>query len=361
MMRKQSAAETAKRLLYAASRRLHTANPTELLGGVLDASLPLPVGDEAYRGQRLLEPNFSETAARNLSFVMSTGGPRATPADRTESATRAIRWLVKDQFGPQALYWLDGRLEPVRGRDYRVNRWGAWFGSGFDRNGMMESLVAYEWGPTLTDSLSPQLFRLAKTALESQVGLRPIFSAIRCGRSSGSQQLTFAIDYPLSLSNLKPLMERLDLGHRHGSLMSATAFLLGARFTLPPGTATLTLIPTRSGPELRLDINLDALPDPPEQLMPLMRLQMAERPRSLRALDQWVMALTPDGFSGPGNVTVLSIRVRPEMPARVALYLRPVALDRVDQNESEPDERLVTTDRAPNGRQTEPAPPVTLP
>ena len=67
-------------------------------------------------------------------------------------------------------------------------------------------------------------------------------------------------------------------------------------------------------------------PDPPAQLMALTRLQMTERPRSLQALDRWMIALTPDGYPGPGTVSVLSVWVRPDMPARVALYLNPAAL-----------------------------------
>ena len=69
-------------------------------------------------------------------------------------------------------------------------------------------------------------------------------------------------------------MDQLGLGSRHAGLMSALAFVLGARFTLPPDTCLVTLRPTRSGIEMRLDVNLDALPDPPAQLMALMRLQM---------------------------------------------------------------------------------------
>ena len=35
-------------------------------------------------------------------------------------------------------------------------------------------------------------------------------------------------------------------------------------------------------------------------------------------------AMTPQGYFGPGSVTVLSIRVRRDMPARLALFLRPI-------------------------------------
>ena len=184
----------------------------------------------------------------------------------------------------------------------------------------------YEWGPLLMDSLPAPLYRMARVALEMVPGLRPALSSIRCGRASGSQQITFEIERPLPLASLQPLMERLGLATQHASLMSSVAFILGARFTLPPDTAMLTLRPVRQGVELRLDVNLDALPDPPAQLMALTRLQMTERPRSLQALDRWMIALTPDGYPGPGNVSVLSVWVRPDLPARVALYLNPAAL-----------------------------------
>ena len=326
-MRYKTGAESAKQLLHVASQRLHTVNPTPVIGRVLEESMPLPPGDAAYTtGQPPLEPNFSEANPRNLAFMMNTVSPYSSAKDRLESADQAMRWMVNNQFGPDALYWLDGRLEPVRGRNGQSIRWGARYGAGFDRHGVMESLITVEWGPELMDALPPELYRLARLAMEHVPGLRPAFSTIRCGRRSGSQQVTFAIEYPLALSGLKPLMELLGLGHQHAGLMGTTAFLLGARFTLPPHTAMLTLLPTKVGPELRLDVNLDALPDPPQQLAPLLRLQMGERPTSIRQLEQWLTALTPDNHTGPGTVTVLSIRVRPDMAARVALYLRPAAL-----------------------------------
>ena len=85
----ESAAARAKRLLRVASQRLHTANPTEELSDILEASFPLPPGDKAYHG-RLLEPNFSEVASNNLSFIMNTGGPGATPADQLETSARRL-------------------------------------------------------------------------------------------------------------------------------------------------------------------------------------------------------------------------------------------------------------------------------
>jgi hypothetical protein len=325
-----SAAQRAKWLLGQAARRLNTTSPASVpdVSAVLDSSLYLPVGDPGYRSEQpLLQPRFNETMADNLSFVVDAGGPGASPADRVESVTQAMSRIVGNNFGPQALHWFHKHSEPAVQDSPRSSHWGAWLGTGLDHNGVMEAQATYEWGPSLVDALPATLYRLARTALDSLPGLRPAFSAIRCGRTSGSQQVTLEIDQALQLSQLEPLMKNLGLGHQHASLMSAAALVLGARFTLPPNTAMLTLQPLREGVELRLDVFLDALPDPPAQLHSLLRLQMAERPRSMRALDRWLSALTPDGYPGPGNVSMLSVWVRPDTSARVALYLRPTVLE----------------------------------
>jgi hypothetical protein len=324
-MRPITAAAKARELLYHAARNLGSANPLDDVGGVLDQSLAFPLG-EGSTSSDPLSPSFSETAPENLSFTIGADGRNFTPSDRIMSATQAMSEIVGNRFGSQALRWLDDKVDGMKSGGYqRGASYGAQFGSSFDRNGITETFVQYEWGPMLMDSLPAPLFRIARVALETLPGLRPSLSTVRCGRSSGSQQITFEIERAMPLANLQPLMDRLGLGHRHGGLMSAVAFILGARFTLPPDTAALTLRPARAGVELRLDVNLDALPDPPAQLMALMRLQMTERPKSIQGLDRWLMALTPDGYPGPGTVSVLSVWVRPDLPARVALYLRPAA------------------------------------
>lgn len=325
--RPQPVSVAAKQMLSLAAARLNTANPVHAIGEVIDASLGFPPGHQAARRKRLLEPTYNETTPNTLALVMDPGEAGANGRDRVEGAVQTMRRLVATNFGREALRWADGRLAPVVDGGPRTLSWGASLGTGFDRGGLTESYVACEWGPGLMDALPNPLYQLARVAVEALPGLRPSLSTIRCGRSSGSQQITFEVDAALPLANLQPLMEALGLGHQHGSLMSACAFMLGARFTLPPNTAAITLRPTRTGVELRLDVDLEALPDVPPQLASLLRLQLAERPSSLRTLDRWLMALTPDGYPGPGNMTVLSVWVRPDTPARVALYLRPAALD----------------------------------
>jgi hypothetical protein len=326
-----TAAASAKSLLHAAARRLNTADPVGEVGYLIDESLPLPPGDGRYRRSRSFEPTFSESTPGNLGFNVAPGGPTANAAERVAESTDAARRAVLRNFGPQAERWLSARAHAAGEGEYRSANWGAFVGTGFDRNGMTESSVAYEWGPWLGESLPAPLFRIAQVAMDAAPALRPAFSTIRCGRTTGSQQLTFEVESALPLVDLKPLMDRLGLGEKHGGLMSAAALVLGSRFTLPPSAAMVTLRPTRGGIELRLDVILDALPDPPLALLPLLQLQMAERPRSLRALDRWMAAMTPEGYDGPGQVSLLSIAVRPNMAARVAIYLRPAVLDQPQQ------------------------------
>jgi hypothetical protein len=327
-MRTMSAALAAKRLLHDAALQLGTANPARFrpISDVLDLSMPYPVGDRAYRNSRPLETNFNEMSADSLAFVMDPGGPRTSADDRVEIATRAMGDIVAEHFGRGASHWLDSRTEGIA-NSHGFHSFGASFGSALDREGMRESYVSYEWGPGVMDALPPLLARVSRVAMDLLPGLRPALSTVRCGRSAGTQQVSFTIDRALALEDLQPLMDELGLGKQHAGLMSTAAFLMGARFTLPPDTATITLRPTRHGIEMRLDVDLDSLPDPPERLLPLLQMQLTERPASTRAFNRWLVALTSDGYPGPGNVTVLSILVRPEMPARVAIYLRPYVLD----------------------------------
>ena len=306
MIRDPSAAQTAKRLLQAASLQLGTASPSRVheISRVLDDSFPYPVGDPAYHNSRMLEANFNETAADSLAFIMDPGAPRSSPSDRVEMASHAMADIVSHHLGREARDWFERRADPrVNGR--RHYEWGAALGTSLDRDGLRESQITYEWGPDLMDALPSPLYRISRTALAMLPGLRPALSTIRCGRSAGTQQVTFDLDRATSLSGLQPMMEALGLSAQHASLMTAAAFLMGARFTLPPETAAITLRPIRSGVEMRLDINLDALPDPPERLLPLLKLQMTERPSSSRALERWLIALTPEGLPGPGTVSVL--------------------------------------------------------
>jgi hypothetical protein len=327
----------AKQFLKRAAMNLGIPDPMPDVSRVLDNSLSFPLG-ERYHASEPLSASFSEITPENLGFVVEPDGPRVTPSDKIRSSTQALREIVDKRFGDQALHWLDGRLEGVTSNGYqRGASYGASFGSNFDRNGISETFVQYEWGPMLMDSLPAPLYRIARTAIETLPGLRPSLSTVRCGRSSGSQQVTFEMERALPLDNLQTMMDRMGLGHRHAGVMSAIGFVLGARFVLPPDTTTITLRPTRAGVEMRIDVNLDALPDPPAQLMALMRLQMTERPKSVQGLDRWLTALTPDGYPGPGTVSVLSVWCRPDLPARLALYLHPAALDgNAQRNEQVP-------------------------
>lgn len=336
MHRWTSAAETAKQLLDRASQQLGAVSPARVreLSRALDDSLPYPVGDPAYGQSRMLETNFNETASDSLGFIMNPGEPRTSPRERIEIATQMMAEIVSRNLGRDAEHWFRGRAEPQEGR--RADGWGASLGTSLDRDGVRESYVTYEWGPDMMDSLPATLYRIARTAVNTLPGLRPVFSTIRCGRGSGSQQVTFELERVTPLSSLQPLMEAMGLGEQHASLMTTAAFLMGARFTLPPETAAITLRPSRAGIEMRLDINLDALPDPPERLLPLLRMQMTERPAGERALNRWLVALTSDGFPGPGTVSTLSLYVRPNMSPRVALFLRPFALASDGAGQTEP-------------------------
>src|SRR5215207_1242416 len=139
---------------------------------------------------------------------LNTASP-ASERDLGRIMQAALSDAVGNHFGGEALNWFHGRSGPLGRDSRRAVSWGAWFGTGLDRNGVTEATAMYELGPGLMDSLPSPLFRVARVAMESLPGLRPAFSTIRCGRSSGSQQLTFEVEHALPLSDLQPLMQNL--------------------------------------------------------------------------------------------------------------------------------------------------------
>lgn len=330
-MRHQRAAEAASNLLSQASRHLLTSNPLAMpeLRRAIDESLDWSL-DQPHRPDAF-GPTFAESRANALGFEVEPGGRYTTTADKTELATGAMRDIINAGMGRSAAHWFDARTEPFRVQHPgRGSNYGARFATAVDAGGLVEAQATYGWAQDLTGDFPHTVVEMARLAEQALPGLVPFFTTIRCGRSAGGQQITFDLSQETSFTALKPLMDAFGLGHRHAGLMTLGAYVLGARFTLPARTSTLTLLRAGDKVELRLDVNLDALPDAPEALLPLLRLPMTERPASLAAFDRWLTALTPQGFWGPGSVTVLSLRVREDMPARLAVFLRPISFEASD-------------------------------
>lgn len=337
------AALRARRLLAGASRSLQTIDPVDQLGGFLDEALAHPPGHPAYRSGHAFEPAFTEQArgALSVSIGLDEDGPAGSGG--VQAVTDQARRLVGANLGRGALSWLDQRLETANGPGRWPGHGRASLLGGFDRDGFREAQVTMLWGPWLTEALPSEAFRLAELVMDALPGLQPALTTIRAARSSGSQSLTFRMDGPLPLASLRPLLDRLGLAHQHASLTTAVAFVLGARYTLPPGSALVTIRPTPRGIELRLDVDLEAVPDLPPNVGELLGLTLADRPQSLHALERWVMALTPDGDDAPGALSVLSVTVRQDMGARLALHVRPSVLTDTVGPPSRPEGAVLAT------------------
>jgi hypothetical protein len=326
------AADVAKRRLTIASRRLGTANPAEIIGGLLDRSFDLPVGDPRYGRNELtpghmpLEHSFSEMAGNALRLDLEPLGPLATPHARQQEAGREMRRVVQSNFGNAALKWFDERSEPWRGSqlDGRA-RFGAWYGLGVDPAGVQESKVYYELRPGDLDSLPANLLHATRVAMSVLPGLVPIFTSLACGRRRGAQRLYFYHRGDLRLLDLEPLLHRLGIGGQLPGLLAAAGVVLGGRFVLPEGSTILGLRDTEKGIEMKLDVMIGGMPDPPPQMYSLFNMALNERPQSQKQLRNWVSAMTPDDEweRGPGNISVVSFRVQPQSSTRCSLYIRP--------------------------------------
>src|SRR5260370_7712510 len=86
------AAELAKRRLTIASRRLGTKNPVEAIGGMIDRSFDLPLGDPRYAKNELtpgsfpLEHSFSEMMGNAPRLALEPLGPQPPPTAPPQEA-----------------------------------------------------------------------------------------------------------------------------------------------------------------------------------------------------------------------------------------------------------------------------------
>lgn len=333
-MSRVRAADVVKRRLSLASRRLGTKDPTGTLAPLLDRTFSLPMGDPRYGenwlspGNMPLEHSFSEVTPHALRLAMEPLGPDASPSARRQEASREMRRLINQQYGAHALHWFDERSERWRGGAVDGGaRFGAWFGASYDNAGLQEAKVYYELRPEDLEALSPNLQHAAKISMSLLPGLVPVFTSIGCSRRRGAQRVYFFHRGALRLLDLQPLMNRLGMGHQHASLLASLGLILGGRFTLPDGSVILSLRDTERGMEMKLEILLPAFPDPPRQMHGLIQMLLAQRPHSQRALSHWMRAMTPDACNTPGDISVVGVRVTPNMPSRLTVYFRPVGYD----------------------------------
>lgn len=328
------AADIARSRLTQVARRLGTRNPVDHIGALLDRSFDLPVGDPRYAKNALLpghlplEHSFAETARDTLRLDFEPLGPLITPHGRVHEVSREMRKLVAGAYGGEALRWFDERSEPFRGtRLFGGAKFGAWFGAGFDAGGMQECKVYYELGPDGIDELPPTLRQISRVAMACLPGLLPVFTSVACGRTQGNQRVYFFHTADLRLLDLEPMMNQLGVGHQLSSLLTAVGLILGGRFVLPAGSVMIALRDTGRGVEMKLELLLPGVPDPPREMHGLIQMHLAQRPDAQRALQHWLAAMLPDGAPTAGDMTVVSVRVTPQTGARLTLYFKPAGYD----------------------------------
>jgi hypothetical protein len=329
-----------KDALHRAAYTLGVRDPLPLVQPLIDRTFSRPDDDVSYARNDLtpgavpFEPSFSEAEPHLLRFTIEPLGPGASAVSRRDEATREMRRLVGPLFGGDALRWFDARSEEWRGfGGLGWMRYGAWFGSAFDEDGLYAAKIYYELLPSQIDALAAPLARLTRQAMDVMPGLMPIFTSIGCKRDAGSQRVTFLHRGPLAVAALGPLMNRLGIGHQLPGLMRAIGVALGGRFELPNGGVLIGLRDTADGVEMKVEVLLASLPDLPARFLDLLRLGLAERPRQLAALERWLGAFGVAEANEPGQFSVLSVRVTPKSPARISLYVRPIEFELREQLE----------------------------
>jgi len=97
----------------------------------------------------------------------------------------------------------------------------------------------------------------------------------------------------------------------------------------------LGLRDTTRGMEMRLDILLPGINDPPREMHGLIQMYLEQRPAALQSLRQWFQAMTLDDQQSPGEISVVTVRVTPQTSGRITLYFKPAGFDHPPQRTHE--------------------------
>jgi hypothetical protein len=327
-------ANKVERRLAAAARKLGTVDPGPQLHHLIARTFALPEGDERYGNNALtpraapIEASFSETQPGMLRFTIEPLGPGASGADRRDEATREMRRLIGAQFGREPLRWFDERSEAWRGFGAGGNlKYGAFFGTSSDSDGLAGTKVYYETQPDQIGALPGGLIGIVQVVTALMPSLRPMFTTIAAMRDAGGQRLTFLQPRAVRIGDFQPVLDALGLGNRMSGIMQILGLALGGRFDLPANATLVAFGQTENGPEFEIYVMLGMIPDLPPNFLSLLTLGLNERPRELVALERWMDAFTPDDDVWPGRFSILSLRTSRAMPPRVSLYLRPAEFE----------------------------------
>lgn len=325
-----------ERRLRRAAQRIGTSDPVPPVHELLRRTFFYPEGDPRYAPNALtpmaapFEPSFSELQPNILRFTIEPLPPEASSVDRRNESTREMRRLVHQNSGNDAVRWFDRASEPYRGLSTGGKLdYGAFFGTSYDRDGLYSSKVYYETNGDggMIEGLPLALFRTVQVVTQMIPGLRPLFTTLAAERDAGTQKLTFACTQPLRLADLQPALDELGLGHRLPGIMQTVGLVLGGRFDIPAHAALLAFGEGPQGPDFEIYLLLAHIPDVPPSFLSLLTMSMAERPRSLAALERWMSAFTPEDEHWPGRFSIISLHTDRASPPRVSLYLRPVEFE----------------------------------
>ncbi|QGX99328.1 hypothetical protein EI983_14085 [Roseovarius faecimaris] len=320
--------------LSTAARKMGTVDPSAYMSRAFDEAFDLPQGDARYGRNTLspgaapLEPSFSESEPYGLRFTMEPLGPHGSPAVKKQEASRQLRGLIAPCFGREALYWFDRVSEDHRGTATGAGlNFGAWMGAGFDRDGLYAAKAYYELQDGHLSRLTQPLKGYVEQAQAAMPQLRPLFSTITCRQTSGRQRITFRVTGPVRTDAFQPLLDGFGMERSTAQLTRLFGLALGGTFEAPDGSVLVGITAGEDGPEVKIELLIAAIPQIPDSFVELLRLGLSERPRHLRALDNWMGAFTPEGSDLPGDFSVMSIKLTRRTPAQVSLYLRPMGFE----------------------------------
>lgn len=310
--------------------RLGVADPSPLLGALLDRTFAQPTGDPGYAANSLapgaapLELSFSEPEPAALRLDLEPFEPGLDQAARRSETTAAVATLVGQSFGPERATQFTKAVAPWLAP--APAHFGAYAGAAFDAGGLAEATVYFDL-PRVSDWTAPgRAATLVRCVRDQLPGVVPLMHAVSAGRSGLAERVSLVCLDDFRLLDLIPLLDGFGLAARAPTLVDTALALGGGRFTMPAGTVVVGVRTTPVGIEVKLELLGPCLPGDP---LGCVAGLLATRPHVAAAFRHWCAAVV-DGCprdARPGTINVVSARVRPDTGVALNVYLRPAALD----------------------------------
>ncbi len=297
---------------------MRAQHPAELgcVGELLADTFEPPLGADVYAANSLvpgrlpIEISFAQAKPSWLRIDFEPLA-RATPEQRRSASEAAFMSDVRRWCSPESAH---AAADALSASTSRGGHFGAYLGATTDAVGVTELKLYREVEPT-GQGLSPAWCDLL-ARVSRRLPASPHLLSLSCTQHAAEERLYLRLVGGAPLRRIVDIAEELGLGDRAPALVR-TLMVLGVSMFLAPDTALLGLRRRKGRWELKLDLLPGAIAGGANAARVALQRALSEDPGADRHFARWLAA------AGPGDISVVGVRVAPGLGPSINVYLHP--------------------------------------